>query len=261
MIERRETVGEQELNGYIDGQLEPELQTVIERYLEANPDVAQRVATDMAQRKALRAAFASYLTQPLPPELNLHRLVEDRLRRRSRIAWQIAAAVVLSLAVGGAGGWMLHTPPIPDRATLAMAALEHQAVASHAVYSPDHRHPIEVTAAERDHLTQWLSNRLNRSVSPPDLSGFGYQLMGGRLLATEQGNPAALFVYEDGDGNRVSLLMRPMATDLHVPIAQWDRNHVNACSWIDRGMGYAILGPVPDADLERMAREISAKKG
>ncbi len=261
MTGREGTIGERELNGYVDGQLDREMQSAVERYLDGNPDVARRVATDLAQRKALRAAFAPELTQPLPPELNLNRLMEDRLRRQSGVVWQIAAAVVLSLALGGAGGWMLHTPSRPDRATLAMAALEHQAMASHAVYSPDRRHPIEVTAADRDHLAQWLSNRLNRSVSPPDLSSFGYRLIGGRLLATEQGNPAALFVYEDGDGNRMSLLMRPMAADLHVPIAQWDRNDLNACSWIDKGMGYAILGPVPDNDLERMAREIGAKKG
>jgi anti-sigma factor RsiW len=53
-----------------------------------------------------------------------------------------------------------------------------------------------------DHLAQWLSNRQNRPVSPPDLSGFSYRLIGGRLLATEQGNPAALFMYEDIAGQR-----------------------------------------------------------
>lgn len=255
------SVGEEELNGFIDGQLPPERRAAVERYLAAHPDAARRVATDIAHRQALNAAFAAYSTQPLPPELNLNRLVEERLRTRSGKWWQIAAAIVLSLGIGGAGGWLLHTSPTPNRDALAMAALEHQALASHAVYSPDRRHPIEVTAAERDHLAQWLSNRLSRPVSPPDLSGFGYHLIGGRLLATEQGNPAALFMYEDVDGHRMSLVMRPMATDLRVPIAQWDRNDVNACSWIDKGLGYAILGPVPNDELDRMAHQISGKQG
>jgi anti-sigma factor RsiW len=262
MTEPRGSAGEQDLNSYVDGQLDPEQRPLVERYLAANPDAARRVATDMAQRDALRAAFAAYVTQPLPPELNLSRLIEERLRQRSHIAWQIAAAVVLSLAAGGAGGWMMHRPPpTADRASRAMAALEHQALASHAVYSPDRRHPIEVAAAERDHLAQWLSNRLNRPVSPPDFSSFGYRLIGGRLLATEQGNPAALFMYEDAGGHRMSLLMRPMATDLHVPVAQWDGNDLNACSWIDKGIGYAILGPVPYGELERMARDVGTKQG
>jgi anti-sigma factor RsiW len=129
------------------------------------------------------------------------------------------------------------------------------------VYSPDRRHPIEVTAAERDHLAQWLTNRLNRTIAPPDLADFGYRLIGGRLLATEQGSPAALFMYEDTTGHRMSLVMRPMATDLRVPIAQWDRKDVNASSWIDKGLGYAILGQVPNSELDRMARQISGKQG
>jgi anti-sigma factor RsiW len=254
-------VGEEELNAYVDGQLSPERRAVVERYLAAHPDAARRVASDIADRQALQTAFAAYSTLPLPPELNLNRLVEERLRRRSRSWWQVAAAVVLSLGVGGVAGWLLHTQPTPDRDALAMSALERQALASHAVYSPDRRHPIEVNAAERDHLAQWLSNRLNRPVSPPDLSGFGYRLIGGRLLATEQGNPAALFMYEDTTGQRMSLVMRPMAADLRVPIAQWDRNDVNACAWIDKGLGYAILGPVTNDELDRMARQISGKQG
>ena len=49
---------------------------------------------------------------------------------------------------------------------------------------PYFSHPIEVAATERDHLAQWLSNRLSRSVTPPALDALGYRLIGGRLLAT-----------------------------------------------------------------------------
>ena len=68
-------------------------------------------------------------------------------------------------------------------------------------------------------------------------------------------------MYEDTAGHRMSLVMRPMATDLRVPIAQWDRKDVNASSWIDKGLGYAILGQVPNSELDRMARQISGKQG
>jgi len=142
-----------------------------------------------------------------------------------------------------------------------MAALQQQALASHVVYGADRRHPIEVSASERDHLTQWLSNRLQRSIALPDLSAAGFTLIGGRLLATEQGGAAALFMYEDARGKRMSLLMRPMSADLHVPIVDWDRNEVNACSWIDKGIGYALLGAVPDDELDRIARQIGGPRG
>ena len=190
MSERITSVSEEELNGYVDGQLSPERRAAVERYLAANPDAARRIATDTFHKQALHAAFTGYSTQPQPPDLVLSRLLEERLQRQSHWWWQIQRRLS-SLGVGGVGGWLLHTPSTPDRNTLAMTALEDQALASHAVYSPDRRHPIEVTAAERDHLAQWLTNRLNRTIAAPDLADFGYRLIGGRLLATEQGSPAA----------------------------------------------------------------------
>jgi hypothetical protein len=63
-----------------------------------------------------------------------------------------------------------------DRTERAIALLEREALATHAVYSADLRHPIEVSVAEQDHLKRWLSNRLNRAVAPPDLAAIGYQL-------------------------------------------------------------------------------------
>jgi anti-sigma factor RsiW len=253
-------LGEYELNAYVDGQLGPERRAAIERFLAVNSDASRRVAADAAHRDALRVAFADQMTKPLPPGLDLSGLLEQRLRRRP-ISWQIAAAVVLSLGVGAAAGWLLRAPAMPDRAERAMALLRSEALASHTVYGTDPRHPVEVSASERDHLAQWLSNRLRRSITPPDLTSFGYNLMGGRLLATEQGNPAALFMYEDGSGNRVSLTMRPMAADLHVPIVDWKHENVNACAWIEGGIGYALLGKVSDDELDRIARNINTRTG
>ena len=253
-------VGEAELTAYVDGRLAPEQHAAVERYLRADPAAAQRVASDIAHRNALREAFANPPAQPLPPGLILSTLVEQRLRRHP-MPWGLAAAVVLSLGIGAFGGWLLFAPPTPDRPALAMSLLQRQAMSSHAVYGADRGHPIEVAGSERDHLAQWLSNRLNRVATPPDLSGFGYTLIGGRLLATEQGGPAALFMYEDHQGARISLLMRPMAQDLHVPIVDWGRGDVSGCAWIEKGMGFALLGAVSDDQLDRIARQISEQRG
>jgi anti-sigma factor RsiW len=251
-------IGEDELNAFVDGQLQADQRAAVEQYLSANPQAARRVSLDMASRNALRSAFAAKATEPLPPELNLNRLIEQRLRQR-RVPWRVAASIVLAVGVGAAGGWVLHTRPTPTFPERAMSALNGQALASYSVYVTDRNHPTEVPASERDHLIRWLSNRLSRTVVPPDLSAYGLTLIGGRLLATEQGNPAALFVYEDSHGKRVSLLMRPMAPELRVPMVDWDHEQFNACSWIDKGMGYALLGTLPDEQIDRIARQIGGQ--
>ncbi len=243
-------ISEEDLHAYVDEQLEPSRRADIERYLAARPEEARRVAAYAAQRDALHAAFASRAAGPLPPELNLSRLIEARLVRR-RASWRMAAAAVLLLALGGAGGWLLHATPFASRNTLAMSVLQQQAMASHMVYAADRRHPIEVGADERDHLTQWLSNRLDRRAAPPDLTAIGYHLIGGRLLATERGGAAALFMYENDVHTRLSVVLRPMAPELRAPQMEMTRGTVNLCAWIENGLGYAVVATLPDNELDR----------
>ena len=72
--------------------------------------------------------------------------------------------MLLALALGGAGGWVLRAPPGPTRGGLAMSLLEQEGLATHLVCAADKRDPIEVGVGERDRLSQWLSNRLSRKV-------------------------------------------------------------------------------------------------
>jgi anti-sigma factor RsiW len=142
---------------------------------------------------------------------------------------------------------------------LAASALERQALASHAVYSADRQHPIEVSATEQDHLRQWLSFRLKRSFDLPNLTGLGYRLLGGRLLATEGGSTAALLMYEDARDHRISVLLRPMSPNLQAPRFDMTRGAVNGCGWIENGLGYGLVGAISDAELDRIADQIRTK--
>ncbi|MBV9249279.1 MAG: anti-sigma factor [Acetobacteraceae bacterium] len=258
MIGPEPPIAEEELHAYVDGWLTPGRLEAVQRYLDANPEEGRRVAAWHAQRETLRAAFASLAAEPLPPNLNLSRLIEQRLRRRSW--WRVAAAAMVALVLGGSAGWFAHTAWQPARVTQAMALLERQAIATHAVFAVEKRHAIEVPAADRDHLVQWLSNRLGRKVSPPDLEPDGYRLIGGRLLATEQGHAAALFMYEDEQGKRLTVVLRPMARDLRSDPTEMNQGSVNASAWIRNGMGYAVVLNTPDGNIDRIANRIRTEQ-
>ena len=190
------------------------------------------------------------LTQPgeWPPQLDLARILAER-RQRRLAGWRIAAT---TLGIGGTGGWFLHQPSAPGPLQL----LQQEAFTSHLVYAADRRHPIEVTASEEAHLNQWLSNRLGQKVAPPDLSSVGFQLIGGRLLATEHGMPAALFMYNDAGGKRLQLLLRPMPPDLKVPQTDTERTGLSGYAWIARGVGCAVVGALPETELDRVAEKV-----
>ncbi len=245
-----------ELHAYVDDRLDPDRRRQVELYLSSQPELTRRVAAYRDQRDGLRAALAAGALEPIPPELNLSRLLEARLARRPAW-WRIAAAVVLCLGIGGGAGWYLGTLPRQSRIEVAVSLLQQQAMASHTVYADDRRHPVELTAAEADHLSQWLSNRLRRNVAAPDLSPLGYRLLGGRLLATERGGTAALFVYDDASGARLSVLLRPMAPELDATRIDMSQGSLNGCAWIHGGLGYAVVATVSDQTLDEVADRVS----
>ncbi len=253
-------VGEGDLHAYVDGQLDIGRRAAVEDHLAENPEAARRVAAYQAQRAALRAAFALRTAEPLPHALTLAAIIGARSRRR-RTPWLVAASVVLALGIGAAGGWLLRGWSAPGQVGEAMALLEQEAFTSHVVYAVDRRHPIEVPSAQTAHLQQWLSNRLDRTITAPDLSGLGYHLIGGRLLATEHGGAAALLMYDDSGGHRLSLVLRPMKPALHAPGAAIRDNGVNGLAWIGNGLGVAVVAALPERDIERIAAEVGEGLG
>ncbi len=250
-------VSSDDLHAFVDGQLPPAERDEVARRLETDAEAAQLVAAYQVQRQALRAAFAARASEPVPSRLALARILEERHRRRPA-PWRMAAAVLLALGVGGAAGWALHWQPKQSRVQYAMSLLEQQALTSHIVYAPDNHHAVEVSAGDVAHLSSWLSGRLKRHVSPPDLSGLGYHLIGGRLLATEHGGAAALLMYGDDAGDRLSVLMRPMSPDLHAPQADVSQGQLNSCAWIESGLGYAVVAALPDHTIDRIVDQIRA---
>lgn len=245
-------ITEDDLHAYVDDVLEPERRAEVGSYLAGHPDVAKRVAGFVDQRERLRAALAPIADEPLPPELNLSRMIEGN-RRRSPPAWWAIAAMLL-LSVGGFGGWIVRGSF--EAPSGGVAALAQEAAYSYNVYAPDRIRPVEMRASDATQLVQWISSRLNRPVKVPDLAGSGYRLMGGRLVATQHG-PAAMFMYDDDHGSRVVVLTRPMSSaDQNAPMTEQLNGGATGFAWADDGIGYSLVGPAPTNSLKAIANEV-----
>ena len=235
----------------MDRILEPERQAEVAVYLEGHPDVARRVAAFSDQRDLLRKALAPIADEPLPPQLNLSRIIENRRRRPLPVWWAIAAMLMLS--IGGLGGWVVRGSLQAPSGGLALLAQE--AADSYKVYASDRVRPVEIRASDSTQLVQWVSNRLHQPVKLPDLTGSGYRLMGGRLVATSHG-PAAMFMYDDDRGDRLVVLTRPMASDQSAPMAPHSGGDVAGFAWADGGMGYSLVGQAATEALRPIANEV-----
>jgi anti-sigma factor RsiW len=245
-------ISEEELQALVDDRLDHAQLAYVARYVQEHPDVARRVAAYRDQREALRKALASVTAEPLPPALDLQALIAQRLAQR-RMPWRAAAAVLLAFVLGGAGGWYLRFgAPEP---TLSISLLSEQAVANHMVYTADKRRPTELGADQRDDLARWVSNRLNHKVAPPDLTADGYTYIGGRLAATPDG-PAGLFMYDDKQGVRLTVFVLPLNGAENSPMQHVESAKVDGVAWIDKGIGYTVVGKLPQPELQRLADQV-----
>ena len=248
-------ISEDDLHAYVDAVLDPARRAEVEDYLARHPDVAGRVQGYVRQRAALRAALQPVVEEPVPPELDLARLIAAR-RSRPPARWRAVAAAVMWLALGAAGGWSLHLLRAPAG---GIAALAEEAADNYAVYGPDRIRPVEIRAADSGELVRWVSGRLGHPIAVPDLAAAGYRFMGGRLVATPHG-PAGLFMYDDDHGTRLVMLVRPMADQRNAPMSERSAaaggRPVTGFTWADKGIGYSLVGAAAPGVLHPLADEI-----
>jgi anti-sigma factor RsiW len=245
MVEREPSISEEQLHAYVDGQTAGEECAAVEKWLESHPEDAARVATWRAQADAIRVRYGAIASEPVPRRFDLAKLAR-RDRRWSRLA---AAAALLAFIVGGAGGWFGHEfweGAGPSRNVTV------EAVDAHKVYVVEVRHPVEVPGSESAHLSQWLSRRIGYPVRPPDLETAGLTLVGGRLLPSIAGPPAAFFMYEGTTGERFTIYSR-RASAPQSALRYRAAGVVGSFSWIEDDVAYVVSGPADRARLQKVA--------
>lgn len=244
-------VTEADLVAYVDERLPPERRADVEAYLARNPEDAARIAAWQQQADDLRNHFAADLDAPVPAAMAAMFAAQkpSMLKPLLRIA-----AVLLVAVLGVAAGWYGRGALVP---ATVVAALPQEAARAHLVYSKEVLHPVEVTAKEEQHLVNWLSKRVGTALKVPSLAAQGYGLVGGRLLPASSGNNAAAqFMYENGQGQRLTLYVRSGEGGSDTSFRFAGEGNAVAFYWIDGGFGYALTGEAGREALLPVARVV-----
>jgi len=241
-----------DLNAYADGQVTPERARAIAVLLEREPALAARVAEIRRVNALLRDALDPWLAEALPRELVDAAQAPRRGRRGARwAAWSTLAAAA-SLAVGVGLGWLLRGELLTEAGT--PVTFQRQAAITHALYASDANRPVEIWANEEERLVRWLSKRLSFQLHAPNLNDVGFALVGGRLVAGNE-KPGALFMYENADKQRISLLVRKDGEHSRETAFRYaQEDGVSVFYWIDDVCGYALSGNIDKAQLLSIAR-------
>ena len=267
--------GSELLHAYVDGELSSADKERVEQWLETHPEDAKRVQEWQKQKDGVQFLFADKAGQDVPEYLLPGRPPQSPSTMTVKsygLLSRIAAALLL-LTTGSLSGWFGHEYLDSQNSPFSIAQINSTmlttpAMEAHWVYTPEVKHPVEVTSDEQTHLAKWLSYRLEEPLTIPDLSTNGFQLMGGRLLPSRTG-PAAQFMYESTEGRRVTVYLSKFAPNAPAENSNLENSKTHeiafqfqesgstrAFYWYDGPLGYVVIGDIAHEELSKIANSI-----
>jgi len=244
-------IGELEINALVDGELTGEAADDARRAIEDDEGLEAVAIWGDTLNRRLHSAFDGVLARPMPTGTS--GLLQQRSGYRFPSGARRLAAAAAIAAIAAGIGYFAGT------ADLAMSTVPAHfaqlALGAHQVYASEVRHPVEVAGADQLHLGQWLSKRLDVDFAVPDIKDTGFVLLGGRLLA-EGERPAALLMYEDATGHRITLYIEKSSPAGGTALRYTSNGPLAAYYWIDSPLACAISGDLASDQLKAVAQRV-----
>ena len=264
-MSRPEDFTDTDLSAWLDGELDAERRALLDARLREQPELAARARLWMADRDALRARLDPVLGEAVPAAL-LNMVWQHREHPRWAQAAIAAGLLVAGGLIGAGGMWQWQGQRLAEATAATLASSQagtpagwvQRAALAHSVYVPEPRHPIEVKAQE-EHLSRWLTRRIDIPVKLFDLRDEGFELMGGRLLPDASGKSAQL-MYESVDPTtpkqRVTVYLRKPDAAAPTAFSYRQQGELGQFYWVEAGAGYALVGALPKERLLALAQAI-----
>ena len=247
-------ISEIELQAYIDNELDSVRHAEVEEIIQNNPDLQQQVTEYQQINDGLKSLFQPNLDEVMPEQL-----IATVKPEKSSFNYSLAAMVLISIFAGTILGWFSRGELLTDTLPITPnhTQLVRDAFSFHAVYTPEVKHPVEVTSDHHDHLVKWLSKRLETQVTAPDFSSSGFELLGGRLLSSSN-TPAAQFMYENNAGKRLTIFTRQKSPD-EPDITEFQyasKNGMNGFYWTDKNLSFVILSDISKNKIYELVSKV-----
>lgn len=235
------------LHAYLDDELDLVRSMELEDHLIECGDCAQEVASYRALRESVQAADLRY---PAPQDLRKRLIakLQESERPQPRIlaqqrsvpfwSWASVAACVLIVALG----FMLNSYRQRGH------DLAHEIVADH-VRSLMAGHLTDVLTSDQHTVKPWFTGKVDFSPQVRDLSGDGFELVGGRLEYLDSHSAAAI-VYQRRK-HFINVFTWPVSgsDEQPRPLAQ---QGFNLIEWKQGGMYYCAVSDLNQQELSEL---------
>ena len=239
---------ERDLHAYVDHQLSEDDRRLVETFLASHTDIAAQVRAWQQDAQQLRAALSGALQQPANPALD-PAMIRQRLKRQSRRHLASAAVLLIAVSISGFSGWQAREMTfVSTQLPMTDALQAYRLIAQQGILPADYK------AGDDGDMQGWLDRYFTQANRLPDLSGAGFKPASGRLLSTEQG-PAAMVVYENQGGQKISFYVRPPGPkNFMLPRGSRSDGGLQAEYWSGGGYNYAMVSPT-DTPAAKMLRQ------
>jgi anti-sigma factor RsiW len=271
------------LVAYLDGELDAAERAHVEAWIEADPSVRERLLALTESATTLRAAFADFVTEPVPERLIAAargetvtpveaEIVELRPRRADppppSARWYIqlaTAAGLFGLAVGGGVGFVGNNLLAPGRIPLdrqiQTAATNNwldNAAGDYKLMINAGDTLVDVPASgDNGDVLQKISQNLPQQVRLPDLKPWGLSFRGARLVVVD-GKPAAQLVYTT-DNKAIGPLALIIGSTKQSDVAPTfeRRQDLNLLYWRHQGRASVLVGQTEIGYLWGIANDVA----
>jgi len=243
-------ISEEELQAFIDGEIDPQRASQIAMAAQSDNIIARRIAAFREDKLRLREVYAPIATQPLPE--NWLNLIDAHAREKRsgwswpRISQQVlaAAAAILVLVLSlGLSREFLRLPNEEQIINEALAARDHIVQPQQSFSSAE--------LARTDNGGILLSAALNSKVKAPNLTRMGYRLDGVRIYRGPPGGKAVEIDYRNARNTLFTLYLRRPSSPPRVDIVE--RGRLRICIWQDDEMGAVMAGEMSAGEMARLA--------
>jgi anti-sigma factor RsiW len=253
------------LAAYVDGELNSAQLADVEKFLARSEDARRKVKELRDVTARLRTSCAAQRFMPVPEKFlalassSLPAQEGQRPRRvfsKPRWVRQALAASFLLLALAGAT-YSYHALWSQQGSASVTDELLEELAEYHVVYARETEHLVEVPAARKAHIEEWLGSRLNRKLTVPDLTSDGLEFIGARMLVME-GHPVAQLIYKRDDEPPIALCVT--LSELSKSSFSVDKYHgLIVGHWNEDGYIYVLVGDLPIGNVRHLATEVEAQ--
>jgi anti-sigma factor RsiW len=245
---------QQQMNAYLDGELDLVRNLEMEGHLQTCPTCARILGNQRTLQETLRSD-AFYYRAPLPLQAWLRSsLGKTRPRPTRPRIWVFMGAAAASIAiVGFTLGWMSARKDLSTEDLLA-----REVISSH-VRSLMASHLTDVASSDQHTVKPWFKGQLDFSPPVKDLSKEDFSLVGGRVDYVGDRSVAAI-VYQRRK-HFINLFVWPSPSDSATSQGSLTLQGFHLIRWNKDGLAYWAVSDLNEKELDEFVRLVRKESG